>query len=58
MRFPLAVIAWLVTQTTTKAVEDLPQRAEEAGLLIQSVRLNKLETLIELVASKPRAEGV
>ncbi len=52
MRFPLAVIAYLVTQTTTKAVEDLPQRAEEAGLLIESVRLNKLETLIELVARK------
>jgi demethylmenaquinone methyltransferase/2-methoxy-6-polyprenyl-1,4-benzoquinol methylase len=52
MRFPLAVIAYLVTQTTTKAVEDLPQRAEEAGLLIESVRLNKLGTLIELVARK------
>jgi len=52
MRVPLAVIAYLVTQTTTKAVEDLPQRAEEAGLLIESVRLNKLGTLIELVARK------
>lgn len=50
VRFPLAVVAYLVTQTTTHAVADLSAKVEEAGLAVESLRLNRLETLVELVA--------
>ncbi|TKJ30838.1 hypothetical protein CEE39_07870 [bacterium (candidate division B38) B3_B38] len=53
MRIPLVVITYLLTQTTTHAVKDLPQKIKESGLLIESVRLNKMESFIELVAKKP-----
>ena len=53
IRFPLVIVAYLVTQTTTSAVKKLPQKIEEAGLLIDSVRLNRIESFIELVARKP-----
>lgn len=53
IRFPLVIITYLITQTTTNAIRDLPERIEEAGLIIESVRLNKLENFIELVARNP-----
>ncbi len=53
IRFPLVIITYLITQTTTMAVRDLPERIEEAGLLIESVKLSKLENFIELVARNP-----
>jgi len=53
IRFPLVIIAYLITQTTTHAVKDLPEKIKESGLLIESVRLNKIENFIELVARKP-----
>ena len=52
-RFPLSIVAYLVAQTTTRAVRDLPQKIEEAGLLVESVRLNTMESFLELVARKP-----
>lgn len=52
IRIPLVLITYLITQTTTRAVRNLPARIEEAGLKIRSVRLNRLETFIELVAEK------
>lgn len=56
-RFPLAVVAYLITQTTTSAVGNLPGMLEEAGLVVESSRLNWLESFIELTARKPR-EGL
>ena len=53
LRFPLVVITYLITQTTTHAVKDLPKKIEESGFIIESVRLNKMESFIELVAKKP-----
>jgi ubiquinone/menaquinone biosynthesis C-methylase UbiE len=50
VRFPLAVVAYLVTQTTTHAVADLSAKVEEAGLAVEALRLNRLETFVELVA--------
>jgi demethylmenaquinone methyltransferase/2-methoxy-6-polyprenyl-1,4-benzoquinol methylase len=47
------VITYLVTQTTTKAVKNLPEKVEKMGLLEESVRLSRMENFIELVASKP-----
>jgi len=58
VRFPLVLLAYVITQTTTRPVTDLPQRVEDAGLRVESVRLSNTATLMELVASKPRAEGV
>jgi len=53
IRFPLVVITYLITQTTTNAVKNLPEKLKQAGLLIESVRLSKIEDFIELVARKP-----
>ncbi len=53
IRFPLVIITCLVTQTTTRAVRNLPEKMEEAGFLIESVRLNKIESFIELFGRKP-----
>jgi len=52
IRFPLAVITYLITQTTTHAVKNLPIKVQEAGFAIESVRFNHLENFIELVAQK------
>jgi len=53
IRIPLAIITYLITQTTTHAVKDLPQKVKEAGLIIKSLNPNKLESFVELVARKP-----
>lgn len=52
IRFPLAILTYLLTQTTTRSLNKLPQKIKEVGLLIESVRLNKMENFIELVARK------
>lgn len=53
IRIPLLIIAWLVTQTATRAVKDLPEKIEKSGLLIESTRLSGMEDFIEVVARKP-----
>lgn len=53
IRFPLVIATFLITQTTTHAVRHLPERIEDAGLTIESVKLNKLENFIELAAKNP-----
>lgn len=57
IRFPLAIITYLLTQATTSAVKNLPQSIEEAGLRIESIRSNNLESFMELVARKPEGGG-
>ncbi len=52
IRFPLALITYLITQTTTRAVKDLPDKVTAEGLAIKSLNLSKLESFIELVARK------
>jgi demethylmenaquinone methyltransferase/2-methoxy-6-polyprenyl-1,4-benzoquinol methylase len=56
LRFPLAIITYLFTQTRTSAVRNLPEKVKESGLLIESVRLSKIENFIELVGRKPKEE--
>jgi demethylmenaquinone methyltransferase/2-methoxy-6-polyprenyl-1,4-benzoquinol methylase len=53
IRFPLVIITFILTQTTTKAVDNLPEMMEKAGFLIESVRLNKMGNFIELIGKKP-----
>ena len=55
-RVPLAVIAYMVTQTTTHAVKNLPEKIEERGFTIESIRFGRLENFVELVAKKREAE--
>jgi ubiquinone/menaquinone biosynthesis C-methylase UbiE len=52
IRFPLVIITYLLTQTTTHSVKNLQANIKEAGLLIESVRLSRLQNFIELVAKK------
>jgi ubiquinone/menaquinone biosynthesis C-methylase UbiE len=53
IRFPLLVITYVLTQTTTHAVQDLPERIEQAGLRIEMVTLSGMEDFIEVLAQKP-----
>jgi demethylmenaquinone methyltransferase/2-methoxy-6-polyprenyl-1,4-benzoquinol methylase len=53
IRLPLVVITYVVTQTTTNAVKALSEKIKATGLLIESVRMSKFESFIELVAMKP-----
>jgi demethylmenaquinone methyltransferase/2-methoxy-6-polyprenyl-1,4-benzoquinol methylase len=53
IKIPLVIITYLITQTTTRAVKDLPEKVKKAGFLIKLIRLNKLESFIELIAEKP-----
>jgi ubiquinone/menaquinone biosynthesis C-methylase UbiE len=54
IRFPLVMITYLIAQTTTNAVKNLPEKIEEAGFVIDSVTPSKIENFIELVVSKPQ----
>lgn len=56
MRFPLVIIVYLITQTTTGAVKDLPDRVKGAGLVVESIILNGMENFIEMIAVKPEGE--
>ena len=53
VRLPLALLTYLLTQTTTRSLRRLPQEVQAAGFVVVSVRLNSLEDFIELVARKP-----
>jgi len=54
IRLPLVVFTYLITQATTKPVMDLPEKIQGAGLVIESAKLSKMESFIELVARKPK----
>jgi ubiquinone/menaquinone biosynthesis C-methylase UbiE len=54
VRFPLVIITYIFTQTTTKAVGNLPEMTEMAGFMIESRRSNKMGNFIELIAKKPQ----
>jgi demethylmenaquinone methyltransferase/2-methoxy-6-polyprenyl-1,4-benzoquinol methylase len=53
IRLPLAGLTYLLAQTTTHAVQGLPDRVRSAGFVIESARSNVLGSTIELVARKP-----
>jgi ubiquinone/menaquinone biosynthesis C-methylase UbiE len=54
VRFPLIIITYILTQTTIRAIENLPAIIEGSGFLVESVRLNKMGNFIELIGKKPR----
>jgi ubiquinone/menaquinone biosynthesis C-methylase UbiE len=54
IRFPLMIITYIFTQTTTRAIRDLPRKIKEAGFIMESIRLSGMEDLIEIVAKKSK----
>jgi demethylmenaquinone methyltransferase/2-methoxy-6-polyprenyl-1,4-benzoquinol methylase len=53
IRFPLALLTYLLAQATTRALVGLPQQVERAGFEVESYRLNRLQSFAELVARRP-----
>jgi demethylmenaquinone methyltransferase/2-methoxy-6-polyprenyl-1,4-benzoquinol methylase len=54
IRFPLLIITYFLTQTITHPVKNLPERLKHNGFEIISIRLNRMENFIELIAKKPK----
>jgi len=52
VRFPLSVLTYIVTQTTTGVVKDLPSRVGDAGFDIESIRSSGVGGFMELIARK------
>jgi len=55
-RFFLSTITILMTQTTTRAVKDLPEKVREAGFHIKDMRTGRMDNFLELAAVKPARE--
>jgi ubiquinone/menaquinone biosynthesis C-methylase UbiE len=47
---------YLLTQSTTTAIKNLPEKIKESGLRLEEVRLNKWDNFMELMARKPKEE--
>jgi len=52
IRLPLVIITYIIAQTTTHAVKNLSEKIKDAGLLIESIRMEKMQNFVELVAKK------
>lgn len=52
-RAPLVALAYVITQQTTHAVENLPEKVTRAGFSIESIRSNPLHSFVELAARAP-----
>jgi demethylmenaquinone methyltransferase/2-methoxy-6-polyprenyl-1,4-benzoquinol methylase len=53
LRVPLAALTWLLTQTTSHAVDDLRGLIESAGFEVERVRTALLGSWAEIVARRP-----
>ncbi|NIM89663.1 MAG: methyltransferase domain-containing protein [Candidatus Aminicenantes bacterium] len=53
LRMFLRIFVFILTQTTTRALKNLPEQVRTAGFDIVSSKLNRSETFLELVARKP-----
>ncbi len=53
IRIPLVIITYILTQTTTSAVRDLPEKIENAGFIVESVKPNGLGNFIEVAGKSP-----
>lgn len=56
LRAPLVVLTWLLTQTTTHAVPDLPGLVEAAGFEVLVVRTGLMGSWAEVIARRPERE--
>lgn len=50
IRIPLTALTYILTQTTTHAVPDLPDLVQEAGFSIEQIRRNSLHDFTALIA--------
>ena len=53
LRFPLVVLTYLISQSTTRAVRHLPEKISGAGFHIEQCNTYLGETLEEVIARKP-----
>jgi len=51
------LIVYLTTGTTTRAINNLPVKIKDAGFEIISLKVNRGENFIELIAQKPESAG-
>jgi ubiquinone/menaquinone biosynthesis C-methylase UbiE len=54
VRLTVKTITYILTQTSTHAVRNLPEKVQHAGFKIESTRYNKMQDFIELKAIKPK----
>jgi len=52
-RAVLKMVVFIVTQTSTRAVKNLPEKVKQVGFNIVSTKLNRSETFLELVGQNP-----
>lgn len=52
IKVPLLIITYVLAQTSTRAVKNLPQRIDDMGFRIEKKRFNKLQDFMELKARK------
>jgi demethylmenaquinone methyltransferase/2-methoxy-6-polyprenyl-1,4-benzoquinol methylase len=57
LRAPLAALTWLLTQTTTHAVPDLPGLVRAAGFEVTAMRTGLLGSWAEMVARQQSPVG-
>ncbi len=51
------LIVYLTTGTTTRAINNLPAKIKDAGFEIISLKVNRGENFMELIAQKPESAG-
>lgn len=56
VRIPLMVLTYILTQTTTSTVENLPEMVCEAGFIVEEIRSDRLGDLMELVCRNPASQ--
>ena len=56
LRFPLAAVTWLLTKTTTHAVQELPEKLTAVGFQVSDTQYNWLHSFICLTARKPEEQ--
>lgn len=54
IRVPLVIVTYLITQTTTHPLTNLPEKIKNTGLRLESIKMNKMENFIELVGRKSK----
>jgi ubiquinone/menaquinone biosynthesis C-methylase UbiE len=52
-RAVLKMVVFIVTQTSIRAVKNLPEKVKQVGFNIVSTKLNRSETFLELVGQNP-----
>jgi len=52
IRIPLVILTYLISQTTTRALKNLPVKVEQAGFRITSLKRSKLQDFAEIRAAK------